>query len=164
MLRSQIIIPIPLITLRLTTMFGRDTLLRSLLATLFIKLAFAPGLTVHAQVQPGTPTSINSGDLTGRVNFAPPTDDGAHKHTVGTGCREGCPGEFAHATPVTRTSHYGLTASARPSIFIYIPQRTVQEVFFSLKDENNNHLFQTRFAIPNTRGLFDLICRILLQS
>ncbi|MCG8363601.1 MAG: DUF928 domain-containing protein [Pseudanabaenales cyanobacterium] len=139
-------------------MFRQNHPLKALLAAFCIKLAFAPGLPVYAQVQPEAPTSINTRSLTGGVNFVPPADDGAPEYTAGGASRGRCPGEVAYATPLTRNSHYGLTASTRPSIFLHIPQTTVQEVFFSLKDEDNNHLFQTRFAIPSNSGVvrFDL--------
>ena len=149
---------IPWSTLGLITMVRRNNPLRPLLTALCIKLAFAPSLPVYAQVQPLRPASINISGLTGRVNFVPPADDGAPEYTAGGASRGRCPGEVAYATPLTRASHYGLTTSTRPSIFIHIPQTAVQEVFFSLKDEDNNHLFQTQFTIPNTSGVvrFDL--------
>ena len=139
-------------------MFRRNNPLRPLWVALCIKLAFAANLPVYGQVQPGAPTSINTRGLTGRVNFVPPVDNGAPEHTAGGASRGRCSGEVTYATPLTRTSHYGLTTSTRPSIFIHIPQTTVQEVFFSLKDKDNNHLFQARFAIPDSSGVvrFDL--------
>ena len=144
--------------LGLTTMLRQKHFLKALTAIFWIKLAFAPSLSVYAQVKPESLKSINMHRLTGQVNFIPPIDDGAPEHTAGGASRGRCPGEVAYATAVTRTSHYGLTASNRPSIFLHIPQSTVQEVFFSLKDEDNNHLFQTRFAIPSSSGIvrFDL--------
>ncbi len=102
--------------------------------------------------------ATNSQSLTGQVNFVPPVGDGAPRESTSAATRGRCPGEDSYATSVTRSSHYGLTASNRPSIFLHIPQSSVQEVFFSLKDENNNHLYQTRFSIPSTSGIvrFDM--------
>ena len=139
-------------------MFRQNHSLKALLAAACIKLAFAPSLPVSAQTLPEGPTAMNTQGLPGQVNFVPPIDDGAPEHTAGAATRGRCPGEESYATAVTRTSQYGLTASNRPSIFLHIPQSTVQEVFFSLKDEDNNHLYQTRFSIPSTSGIvrFDL--------
>ena len=144
-------------------MFRQNHSLKALLAAACIKLAFAPSLPVYAQTQPEGPMAMNTQSLTGQVNFVPPANDSAPRETAGAATRNGstrgrCPGEESYATAVTRSSHYGLTSSNRPSIFLHIPQSSVQEVFFSLKDEDNNHLYQTRFSIPSTSGIvrFDL--------
>mgnify|MGYP006272054867 CR=1 FL=1 len=43
----------------------------------------------------------------------------------------------------------GLTVAEHPTFFLYVPETSAKEIFFSLVDENNNTQYQTKIPITN---------------
>jgi hypothetical protein len=92
--------------------------------------------------------------------FAPPTDNSAPRQTQGGAARTneyGTNSAFSGATPamlaMTPDSFYGTTLAERPTILVYLPASDAQVAIFSLKDEDQNLVYQTNLAVPEAGGV-----------
>lgn len=92
-------------------------------------------------------------------DFNPP-EDGAPDRTVPAGSRDGarCHGDTVHMRPLMPTGNYGLTASARPVIWMEIPSTRAQEILLTFKTEDSVEHSRIRLSIPEAthQGLFQL--------
>lgn len=107
-------------------------------------------------------------DLSISVTFNPPDED-EPDYTVGGASRDGLGvcltaddantaenslnyfQEFLPLTPVN--NNYGLTVSERPTFYAYIPENNAQQIFFSLRDEAEQTVYQTELSVKNTGGI-----------
>lgn len=92
--------------------------------------------------------------------FAPPTDNAAPRQTHGGAARtneygtnNAFAGELAAMLALTPDSFYGTTLSERPTILVYLPASNAQVAIFSLKDEDQNLVYQTNLAVPTAGGV-----------
>lgn len=92
--------------------------------------------------------------------FAPPTDNRAPRQTQGGAARtndygtnSGFSGPTAAMLALTPDSFYGTTLSERPTILVYLPASEAKVAIFSLKDEDQNLLYQTNLVAPTTGGV-----------
>lgn len=127
--------------------------------------AFVPQLSVMAQPSHSEGIQIS-------MAFEPPPGEGMPSRTAGGGSRGQTLAvmQGMTATPPlmalvpafytqpngTETNIKGLTLTATPTFFFYVPQIPAKEAAFSLKDENNNDIYQTRLAIPNQPGIVSI--------
>ncbi len=122
--------------------------------------AFVPQLSVMAQ-----PTTSEGIQIS--MAFEPPPGEGMPSRTAGGGSRGQCPSVAEGTTPPLmalvpafstqkETAIKGLTVAATPTFFFYVPQIPATEAAFSLKDENNNDIYQTRLAISNQAGIVSI--------
>jgi hypothetical protein len=97
-----------------------------------------------------------------RVVFKPPGDR-APKTSAGGASRNDStcgiasdkpPGE--NVTPLLPKSDIGLTLAEHPTIFIYVPETNAKAVFFSIKDVNNNNIYQDYLALPHKSGIIQV--------
>ena len=91
--------------------------------------------------------------------FAPPPGNGAPPRTSGGASRgDSC----IQSTPLVTASNssvkalipqnnYGVTTSERPTFLVYLPKTEADEVFFSLKDEDKNTLYQMTLSITESQ-------------
>lgn len=103
--------------------------------------------------------------MAGKITFKPPGEP-APKETAGGASRTGF-GETAacssartgigkSVTPVLPRNNIGLTLTEHPTVFVYIPQTTARKAFFSIQDEENNHVYQTGIELPSQPGVMQL--------
>ncbi|MGA9382322.1 MAG: DUF928 domain-containing protein [Phormidium sp.] len=130
---------------------------------------FAVSLSVELIIVPSLFTSVNAesnsnnqsqtiqSSLTTDVTFEPP-GSGKPDDTAGGASRGGgCPQEVISiggcVIPLMPTNKEGLTTTSRPTFFIYIPENSAKEVFFSLVDENNKNHYQTKIRLTGKSGI-----------
>lgn len=127
----------------------------TLLFTLSLNLAWVGGILNPAQAQTSSDAQrLQPGEIA-QVTFNPP-GKGQPRNTAGGASRDGnsCVQEpqlsSGCVTPLIPEADQGLTVAQRPTFYVYVPQTSAREIFFALKDENNQHHYQTN--IPLTEG------------
>jgi hypothetical protein len=103
---------------------------------------------------PGDAAPVNSvgGGSRGNIRFQSPGDP-TPINTIGAGTRSD---EQPLLTALLPTTNYGRTIAAHPTFFVYIPPTATKEVFFSLKDENGKHHYQTMLKISGRGGIVSI--------
>ncbi len=91
------------------------------------------------------------------ITFRPPGDD-APTASTGGASRDGgsCVANNGEFTPIVPKTNFGLTVAAHPTVYAYIPQTTAKKAFFSIEDENTNHLYQTTLNLPAKPGVIGI--------
>jgi Domain of Unknown Function (DUF928) len=99
-----------------------------------------------------------------RVTFEPPDED-QPSHTVGGASRDGgflCLSDnvaeqnqnlSSNFLPIIPQNNHGLTTAERPTFYANVPETNAQKVFFSLRDQDNQTLYQNELSIPQTGGV-----------
>ncbi|MGB3513790.1 MAG: DUF928 domain-containing protein [Microcoleaceae cyanobacterium] len=110
---------------------------------------------------PGEPAPENStgGGIRGETQFEPPGESTPSDSTSSGGTRN--PGNLNNPIsnnnkiliPLIPETNHARTISARPTIFIYMPEMSARQVFFSLQDEERNTIYQTRLEVSGQEGL-----------
>lgn len=96
-----------------------------------------------------------------RITFEPP-NSGAPQDTVGGAsrgsgqCDEDVVSNSLAPTPLMPAVAEALTVAERPTLFVYMPETSVREVFFSLEDENNTYHYQTKLPISGEAGIMSV--------
>ena len=98
------------------------------------------------------PRSTVAGGTRGDVEFSLPGGTPAPRSTVAGGTR----GDVPRLTALVPPNKYGLTTSARPTIYVYLPPIKAQEVFFSLQDEEGNPHYHTLLKVPPHGGVISI--------
>ncbi|MBD1847051.1 DUF928 domain-containing protein [Cyanobacteria bacterium FACHB-63] len=92
-----------------------------------------------------------SNSLNAPILFSPPPQDGAPSTTRGAGSRDDrrCSqdsslstsqtAEQSSLTALVPSDHYGLTWSARPTFWVYVPQTSARQIVLSVKQGNQHH-------------------------
>ncbi|MFB2891927.1 DUF928 domain-containing protein [Aerosakkonemataceae cyanobacterium BLCC-F50] len=96
-------------------------------------------------------TSIGAG-IRGDVEFSLPSGSSAPRSSVAGGSR----GDVPRLTALVPPNKFGLTVSARPTIYVYLPPIGAQEVFFSIQDEGGNPHYHTRVQVPPDGGVISI--------
>ncbi|MCU0515861.1 MAG: DUF928 domain-containing protein [Oscillatoria sp. Prado101] len=132
----------------------------ALYISIFADMALVLGLAAPALSQSGLASQpvaqITPYDLKISVTFEPPPDQGAPAGTAGGASRGGCPSdpkEKPFLTALIPATGKVLTVAERPTLFFYIPQTSARKVGFSLKDENENDVYQTDLEISGNPGI-----------
>jgi Domain of Unknown Function (DUF928) len=98
-----------------------------------------------------TPRQTAGGSSRGGVTFDPPGDP-APQQTVGSSSR----GEDSLVTALVPETNHGRTVAERPTFFIYLPEISLKQGFFSIQDEDRNGLYQAYIDIPENRGIISV--------
>ncbi|HLO52354.1 MAG TPA: DUF928 domain-containing protein [Kamptonema sp.] len=93
--------------------------------------------------------STTTGGGTRDVNFQAPGED-SPKSTVGGGTRTDALSVFIPLLPATKL---GRTVAARPTFFVYVPEGTRKQIFFSLQTTDRKPHYQTTFEISGKQGI-----------
>jgi hypothetical protein len=129
----------------------------TLLFTLSLNLAWVGGILNPAQAQSSSDAPRLQTGAIAQVTFNPP-GNGKPRNTAGGASRNGnsCLPEpqlsSECVTPITPEAVQGLTVASRPTFYVYVPQTSARELFFALKDENNQHHYQTSVPVPEGEG------------
>ena len=126
------------------------------LSILSLSLTVFSGLFTQVQAESETilgneSTSI-SAEITPIVNFEPATDEEL-KDSKGGASRPTdikCSQDQTYSPPMTSllpASQQGLTVATHPTFWVYLPQTSAPVAHFTLKDENNRGVYQTRFPL-----------------
>lgn len=133
----------------------------ALLSTgLFLGMAFVAGFQPSAKAQTSQVAGLPDASVL-RITFDPP-GPGKPKDTAGGASRDGrqCAQELAAASscvkPLMPATQEGLTVAERPVFLAYVPQTSAKQVFFSLVDENNQNIYQTKVPITGNSGILSV--------
>jgi Domain of Unknown Function (DUF928) len=99
-----------------------------------------------------------------RGEFVPPSDSGAPQHAASGASRAGmsgsyilpAPGQPVAMMPLTPSSLFGTTLESHPTILVYVPETDAREAVFSLKDEDQNTLYQVTLSISGKSEIMAL--------
>lgn len=95
--------------------------------------------------------SSSTSTTTFKVTFNPPQED---QPKTSQGAASRCTGECnLPFVPLIPTSATGLTVAAHPTILVYFPQTSGQQVLFSWRDENNQDHYQTVISLNPQIGV-----------
>jgi hypothetical protein len=130
---------------------------------------FAVSLSLELIIVPSLLTSVNAesnsknqseniqGRLAADVTFEPPgsgkPDDTAGGASRGGGCPQEVISVGGCVIPLMPGNKEGLTTTGRPTFFIYLPENSAKQVFFSLVDENNKNHYQTKISLSGKSGI-----------
>ncbi|MEM6252574.1 MAG: DUF928 domain-containing protein [Cyanobacteria bacterium P01_D01_bin.156] len=103
----------------------------------------------------------SSGGASRDIGFIPPLDNATPSDTAGGASRTNSYGTNSllfqavsdSMLAITPNSFYGQTLTARPMFMAYVPPSTIQQAVFSLKDEEQNLVFEQIVAIPAEGGV-----------
>jgi hypothetical protein len=96
-----------------------------------------------------------------RVVFSPP-QDARPKSTAGGASRgeEKCSQDanvpLPYLTALVPPNQVGFTKESHPTIFVHIPLTTTSKAFFSIKDEQENHIYQAYLLLDQKGGIVGL--------
>lgn len=127
--------------------------------TLFLELVIVPSFltSVNAESNSTNQSENIQNSLRNDVTFDPPgsgkPDDTAGGASRGGGCPQEVTSLGGCVVPLMPTNTEGLTTSERPTFFIYVPENSAKEVFFSLIDENNKNHYQTKIPLTGKSGI-----------
>lgn len=106
---------------------------------------------VQESAQSSNQSLERSNSLNAPILFSPPPQDGTPSTTRGAGSRDDrrCSQdsllftnqttEKLSLTALVPSNHYGLTRSARPTFWVYVPQTSARQVVLSIKQGNQFH-------------------------
>ncbi|MFB2937870.1 DUF928 domain-containing protein [Aerosakkonemataceae cyanobacterium BLCC-F154] len=127
--------------------------------TLFLELIIVPSLSTSVNAESNTSSKSENiqNTLVADVTFEPPGSD-KPDDTAGGASRGGeCPQELMSiggcVIPLIPSNTEGLTITGRPTFFIYLPENSAKEVFFSLVDENNKNHYQAKIPLTGKSGI-----------
>ncbi|MCT7957800.1 DUF928 domain-containing protein [Laspinema palackyanum] len=129
----------------------------TLLFTLSLNVAWVGGIFNPAQAQSSSDAQRLQTGAIAQVTFNPP-GKGQPRNTAGGASRDGnsCVQEpqlsSGCVTPLSPEAYQGLTVADRPTFYVYVPKTSARELFFALKDENNQHHYQTSIPVPEGEG------------
>ncbi|HEY9300480.1 MAG TPA: DUF928 domain-containing protein [Phormidium sp.] len=127
--------------------------------TLSLELIIAPSLlsSVKAESNSVNQSQTIQSSLGADVTFEPPgsgkPDDTAGGASRGGGCPQEVISTGGCVVPLMPGNKDGLTVTGRPTFFVFVPQNSAKEVFFSLVDENNKNLYQTKIQLIGKSGI-----------
>ncbi|EAW33706.1 DUF928 domain-containing protein [Lyngbya sp. PCC 8106] len=135
----------------------------SVLVTVSVGLAIIPSLPVKAEKSSSQQTRVS-------VAFQPPAGQGMPNRTAGGASRTGnnCPILSANQTQLTAlvpalqksndisSNLTGLTIEGTPTFYFFVPAMAAQEGAFSLKDENDKDIYQTRLPLSGKTGIISV--------
>jgi hypothetical protein len=115
------------------------------------------GLSARAQVP--SARMLESQTIAG-VTFEPP-NEGTLEHSQGGATRDSgyCPDDDRLKSDqsvlplVPGNYQQGFTVSDRPTFFVYLPSNSASQVFFILKDKNEDYYYQKTLTMPEAGGI-----------
>lgn len=120
-------------------------------------MAFSLPSSAQTAAQFDLPSQSASNRQNYQVIFEPPTDEKADDSRGGasrnaTACRNDRVSEIP-LTALIPGNNRGLTVASHPSFFVYVPQTSARQIYFSLKDENNVGIYQATLPISGNPGV-----------
>jgi Domain of Unknown Function (DUF928) len=120
-------------------------------------MAFSLPSSAQTGAQFDLPSESASNHQQSQVIFEPPTDERADDSRGGasrnaTACRNDRISEIP-LTALIPGNNRGLTVASHPSFFVYVPQTSARQIYFSLKDENNVGIYQATLPISGNAGV-----------
>lgn len=125
---------------------------------LSLAMVLSPGLWRLVRAQSDTDSYRQN--IRGMVKFEPPPGKGEPENTVMGGTRGDCSATGARTweeqmSLLMPKGNYGLTVSAHPKLFIYIPQTTkARALFVKIKDESDRDHYQK--IVPIKSGIVNI--------
>lgn len=129
------------------------------LTTLAVLLALGLAIDVSAGVQAQAPRSPVKRSIPVRWEFKPPKAGNPRVGRFGAATRgdpSSCIQGNQRVTALVPASGEGTTVSAYPTFFWYLPRTSARQVEFVLKDEREQEIYSTKFAITGTPGVMNL--------
>ena len=125
------------------------------LSILSLSIAVNSDLFTQVQAQSDlalTAAESSSTEFTPIVTFKPDSNEelDASKGGASRPTDIKCSNDETYNPPMTSllpASQQGLTVTTHPTFWVYIPQTSAPQAHFTLKDENNRGVYQTRFPI-----------------
>ncbi len=104
-------------------------------------------------------TTRSTPGIAAKVTFRPPGDR-APKTSSGAASRDAsaCIANQTGAavTPLLPTTNIGLTMAERPTVFVYVPQTNAKKAFFSIQDEESNHIYESSVSLLQKPGVVEV--------
>ncbi|HEY9604036.1 MAG TPA: DUF928 domain-containing protein [Allocoleopsis sp.] len=97
-------------------------------------------------------TSVEAQIIFTPPNFNPP-DTPPEGRTQGGGSRSSFVQQGKPLTALIPKTQLGLTMAKYPTFFIYVPQSSEHMAVFTLLDEDNKIVYETRVTLPNQAGV-----------
>lgn len=141
--------------------FNKSRVSLAILSVATVSLSLIPsGLSTQAQMPSG---QMLEGQTIAGVTFEPP-NEGTLDHSEGGATRDSgyCLNNNLNnnlksgqsVLPLMpENSQEGFTVSDRPTFFLYVPSTSAQEIFFILKDKNEDYYYQKSLTIPEADGI-----------
>ncbi len=126
---------------------------------LCLELVVAPSLLtkVQAQTQSDSRNQTQRISAIARVTFDPPgdgkPDDTAGGASRSGGCLQAVTNIGGCIVPLMPETKDGLTTTERPTFFVYVADSAAKELFFSLRDESDNAVYQAKIPINGQTGI-----------
>jgi hypothetical protein len=126
-------------------------------STALALLAIAPNVATAISPQPGLTTT-----LIAQSNPPPPPSNPGSSSAGGRRDLTACPQDKITATTdpkltaLSPASKSGVTLTERPTFLVFVPKTSAKSAEFSLRDRNNNGVYRTTLALPNTPGIVSL--------
>ncbi|MFB2981470.1 DUF928 domain-containing protein [Microseira sp. BLCC-F43] len=126
---------------------------------LFLELVVAPSLLTKVQAQTASQNSAQTQRIStlARVTFEPPgdgkPDDTAGGASRNGGCLQGVTNSGGCIVPLMPATKDGLTTTERPTFFVYVADSAAKELFFSLRDDRDNAVYQAKIPINGQTGI-----------
>lgn len=135
------------------------TTLKLFSIALCLEVAIVPSFFTKAQAL--SESANRSQNITNssvvQISFDPP-GEGKPSDSVGGASRgDECSGEITATAgcviPLIPATKNGLTAAEHPTFFVYVPETSAKEIFFSLVDEDNHKHYQTKIPVTVKSGI-----------
>ncbi|MEM9213460.1 MAG: DUF928 domain-containing protein [Cyanobacteria bacterium P01_F01_bin.150] len=108
---------------------------------------------------PGHATTARIGDGTVQVTFVPPNGD-APRETRGGAARDSSCLQTEETqsslTALVPQSNYGLTTQSHPTFVVYMPSVPTGSVFFNLRDEQGQSVYETFLPVQDIGGVITI--------
>lgn len=123
-----------------------------------VSLAAIAALTIPNLASPAAaqqPSQLRSAPIKLSLNFKVPKR-GAPTITAGGASRSFCLAGRTPLTILTPNTNLGLTTSARPSFFVYVPKTAAKSAEFVLKDSSDEDIYRATVPLSGTPGVISL--------
>ena len=121
-----------------------------------LQIFIIPGLSTKLLAEPLYVTQKQNLGVT----FVPPSDAKPANSVGGASrgnsqCLEQAKSQDKPVTPLIPKTHQSLTVKSHPSFLVFVPEigQKTNKAFFSIRDENNKHYYQTFLSIPEQPGI-----------
>ncbi len=129
-----------------------------------LSLGFLLSAEGYAQLASSSPEPIRANVASVSnpfVLFEPPTDEEVEDSRGGASRPTAmkCMQDEAYSFPLTALipeSGLGLTTAPNPTLLVYVPPTTTTQAHLTLRDADDNGLYQSRVQIPQTGGILSI--------
>lgn len=114
---------------------------------------------VDASPLPNDSATVSIGDGTVQVTFVPPNGDAPSETRGGAARDSSCLQTEATNSSLTALipqSNYGLTTQSHPTFVVYMPSVPTGSIFFNLRDEQGQSIYETFLPIQEEGGIITI--------